>query len=617
VADDTFAGLWIKTGMAELDVLPPAHQTIRGKAPDRTDGMHLPLLSIGGEGPQGETSAQLVLLDMLGKGGMGVVHAARQPSLDREVAVKRVRDGAPRSAARSLLEEARIMGSLEHPNIIPVHALGTDAHANPILVMKRIGGAEWGTLMRDDAHPAWEGWRGLMSDPIARHLEILVAVCRAVQFAHERGVVHRDIKPENVMVGAGGDVYLLDWGIARRLDRARRREVVGTPSYLAPEMVDPDGELTPRTDVFLLGACLYEALAGRPPYSGATLYEVMDAAHRCDWGPLPDDVPTGLRSMVAKAMSANPGQRYASAEAMRVEIVDWMRNRGASHLLAAADEELRTLRGLLEEGRDHVDVASAFARCRFAYQQALQAADSTQARGGLIQALEVMSTFEIAQDNLVYASTLVVEMADLGADTSSLEGRLAHARRAADERRALHEDLDIRQGELERVWVIVAIGVVGTIVTAMLFGGVVWDLRDLRHEDAVSLMAVVWVGTAASIAFFRKRLMANSASIAISSALILVPSASLVSRCLGWAFETPIPHILATDMLMMALVAAILTPLVGRFVLPIALSSVGAALAIALWPDLTSEIFTVSLVLSWGGAGLWWWGGRGRVDGSE
>ena len=200
---------------------------------------------------------------LLGQGGMGVVHLATQLPLGRKVAVKRLQPAhTSLEDIESLLSESWLSGSLEHPNIIPIYDLGLDAAGLPVLVMKRIEGLSWGTLLRDpDAMSRHAPGRS----PLEANLRILMQVCNALHYAHARGVVHRDVKPDNVMVGSFGEVYLVDWGIAA--PPGPSRQLAGTPVYMAPEMLGGDhAVISAQTDVYLLGSVLCELLTGQPPH---------------------------------------------------------------------------------------------------------------------------------------------------------------------------------------------------------------------------------------------------------------------------------------------------------------------------------------------------------------
>jgi serine/threonine-protein kinase len=214
----------------------------------------------------------------VGQGGMGAVWVAFQRSLEREVAVKVPRIGGDPLTTNALLKEARVAGNLEHPHIVPIHVLGVDSDGCPVLVMKRIEGQTLATLIEQEDHPAWPTLVERHGDRDGALLEVLMRVADALQFAHTKGIVHRDVKPENVMVGLFGEVYLLDWGIAHRIGQPTT-EIVGTPGFLAPEMLDPAlGPVDARTDVYLLGATLHAALTNTQRHVGSTLAEVFDAA---------------------------------------------------------------------------------------------------------------------------------------------------------------------------------------------------------------------------------------------------------------------------------------------------------------------------------------------------
>jgi serine/threonine protein kinase len=161
---------------------------------------------------QGPAGAGVRLRGRLGEGGMGEVLLAEQVSMERDVAVKRLKPEARNDySTLKLLQEAWVTGYLEHPNVIPVYDITVDAQGSPLILLKRIHGVAWGELM-DDPETVRRRWGA--ADLLEWNLRVLMQVCDAVQFAHGRGIVHRDLKPENVMVGEHGEVYVVDWGIA-------------------------------------------------------------------------------------------------------------------------------------------------------------------------------------------------------------------------------------------------------------------------------------------------------------------------------------------------------------------------------------------------------------------
>ncbi len=354
-----------------------------GDAPRRLLGA-LPRLALHGRGAE---PAEYDLRAVIGEGGMGLVRDAVQLSIGREVAVKTVhpnqRDN--RHVVSDLLTEAQITGALEHPNIVPIYSLGCDDEGLPLIVMKRIDGAVWSEVLRDPAHALLSG---AGEERLSWHLAILGQVCRAVHFAHSRGIVHRDLKPANVMIGAFGEVYVLDWGLALHVDpatgAARTSTASGTPAYMAPEMVETArAPITARTDVFLLGAILHEILTGRPPWAGSKVSEALAQARACAPSEALVDVPAPLAAITRRAMSAAPEERYASAEALRLAIEEYIRHRGAASLAAHAERSLAELRELVapthdedvadedHPRRDESRIHGLFGECRFGFDRAL------------------------------------------------------------------------------------------------------------------------------------------------------------------------------------------------------------------------------------------------------
>ena len=188
----------------------------------------------------------------LGRGGMGVVYAARDRTLDREVAIKVLDAVDDAAAARRLQDEARILARLEHPGIVPVHDAGSLADGRVFYVMKLVRGARLDQALAADAS-------------LVERLDLFTRIAEAVSFAHAQGIVHRDLTPANIMIGRFGEVLVLDWGVARILGRGSAREgIVGTPGYMPPEQESGLSETADaRADVFALGAVL-EAMVPTP-----------------------------------------------------------------------------------------------------------------------------------------------------------------------------------------------------------------------------------------------------------------------------------------------------------------------------------------------------------------
>ena len=294
----------------------------------------------------------------LGAGGMGEVWRARDSVLDRDVALKVIRPDlmGNRGMVARFLEEARATARLQHPGIIPVYDLGELADGRVFFTMKEIHGSTLAEVI-GDVHaasplerfaPSRSGWT------FTRLIDAFRRVCEAVAHAHAMGVVHRDLKPDNVMAGSHGEVLVLDWGIAGALtaeEATHRRVVTGTPAYMSPEQAS--GELWrvgARSDVYALGAVLYEVLWGIPPYVGADAREVLALViagpPNAEPAPTPR-VPEELAVLAAWAMAREPDSRPADAAVQRTtsSVIRWCVTEWASVPSRATSPQARPANG--------------------------------------------------------------------------------------------------------------------------------------------------------------------------------------------------------------------------------------------------------------------------------
>ena len=319
------------------------------------------------------------------QGGLGIVSVAIDNELDREVAFKEIQPAhADRESSRSqFVLEAEFTGKLEHPGIIPVYGLGRDAVGRPFYAMRFIRGESLADAInrfhdrgRDDA------------DNSRRPLELrellgrFIDVCDAVGYAHSRSVLHRDLKPANVMLGPYGETMVVDWGLAMLLERppadaaspegpvrvskadcgalpSERGAAIGSPLYMPPEQAEGAiDRLGPASDVYGLGAILYEVLTGRPPVAGARIDEVLERVRRGEIVPprrIEPRVPAGLEAVCLKALAMRPEDRYPSALRLAADIKAWLADEPVSARPEPLGDRIRRW------ARRHQSVAAAFA----------------------------------------------------------------------------------------------------------------------------------------------------------------------------------------------------------------------------------------------------------------
>jgi TolB-like protein/predicted Ser/Thr protein kinase/Flp pilus assembly protein TadD len=301
-----------------------------GGDPGRSD---TPSAACENEAPNNKKSARAAellgelgdyeLLEEIGRGGQGVVFRARQTSLNRIVALKVVSLGqwASKAHLRRFRLEAEAAAKLEHPGIVPIHEVG-ERDGSCYFSMKFVEGGQLDEVARREPMP------------IRRAVELIAKVARTVHYAHEHGILHRDIKPGNILLDAKGEPHLTDFGLARLVESdssvTQTLDVLGTPSYMAPEQaMGNNAAVSSVTDIYGLGAVLYQLLTGQPPFAGGATYETIKLL--LDTEPrhprlLNPKIDRDLSTICLKCLEKDPKRRYASALALAEDLERWLRH---------------------------------------------------------------------------------------------------------------------------------------------------------------------------------------------------------------------------------------------------------------------------------------------------
>ncbi len=383
----------------------------------------------------------------IGSGGMAEIYSARQAGLEREVALKKIKRRRAQTAhvRSNFLAEAVITGRLEHPNIVPVYALGKDENGLDFLAMKLVGGRSWAVELREARKDG-----SFALDP---QLEILIQLCNAVAFAHENGIIHNDLKPSNVMLGRFGEVLLLDWGLAVAFDPKLQHDPFlrfhthiqgpcGTPIYMAPEQALGKGaQLGPHTDIYLLGAILYELLTGKPPNVAPRLVETL---HQALHGPplaFPPDVPAELEAICRHALQPSPDLRHASVLQLQDELKAFRLHRESLEIARLAARRLQACQfsatsGEFSSTSDNSSLYRNFAEVVASFQAARRLwADNVAAVEGERDARFAYAEAALALGDLGLARTQAANLPDargerLREEISAARQRLRDARQA-------------------------------------------------------------------------------------------------------------------------------------------------------------------------------------------
>ncbi len=571
------------TGIAETELAVAAtirpiggdeslNETLAAPPSASSESRPLPRITVDLRGSQPATggaagdlrSADLEVRGIIGEGGMGRVFLTRQHSLDRDVAVKTAKDGAPESAREALLFEGRITGQLEHPSIVPVHALGLDSADRPALVMKRIEGVSWDELLADPSHEGWDGWEGSPENRLPGHLQILMQVCNAVHFAHSRGIVHRDLKPENVLIGRYGDVYVADWGIATETGEDTNGRLCGTLGYMAPEMA-AGGVVDERTDVYLLGAVLHELLTGELRHDARTSVEALLHAHASEPARYDLDVPEELADLTNRACAKDPSARPQTAKAFRRALLDFREHEDSVHLTERAKERLESLEELLAldapDDAQRRAIDERFAEVRFALEQALQS----------------------WPENVTAKAT-----------QEWLDQLLADRRAKAEALEAFARERDPNVGTRSRAFALSILAVFGVIMLILV---------SVKEGSATPLETVGYGGLLVGllvvlVVALRREVLTNTFSRQLIGMLFIAATLVMVPRVVSIWIPIDLVHVLASNSFTLAGICFMGGLTLLRWVTWIGLVMLAAGIAMLLVPDEALRLFGVGTAAS-------------------
>ena len=360
------------------------------------------------------------LIGKLGEGGMGVVYHARQTSINRDVAIKMLKPkiSKSREQQQKFLAEAVVTGDLDHPNIVPIYDVALNNAGSLFYSMKKVQGTPWLDVIKKKSQH--------------ENIDILLRTADAVAFAHDRGIVHRDLKPENVMLGSFGEVLVMDWGLAQPTAVFSKSDSIiettsmgGTPAYMAPEMATgPIDAISFASDIYLLGAILYEIVTERPPHTGKNAMQCLMAAAKNQI--VPTDMSGELVDIAMRSMRTNPSERYTTVKEFQGAIREYLAHSESIVMTERANGDLE----VAKKTGSYDD----FSRAMFAYQEAYELWEGNQkAEEGIRKARLLYAENAFEKGDFDLAAGLLDET---DPDHSPVLTKIRAAQREREERQA-------------------------------------------------------------------------------------------------------------------------------------------------------------------------------------
>ena len=534
------------------------------------------------------------IIGVLAKGGMGTIYEAEQYLPHRKVAIKKVDDPTDTTLQNNLIQEAMIMGSLDHPNIIPIHRILTDNPENPSVVMKLVQGSTF---------------KDQITKGLTHHesLQVMLQVCYAVEYAHQQGIIHRDIKPSNIMIGNFNEIYLLDWGIAIDVGNPNLaiEGFVGSPSFMAPEMISGNPQhVTEKTDIYLLGATLHYAITGKSRYQSNDFDELLKLIEQAKPIVYPEEIPVELGKLINQACHKDPQRRPQSVSVFKQKLLEITLHWEAIQLIQEGKNRAKqcfvtTSKRIKEK---------LFQKARKDYEYALRIwPESTSAKQGLQFLLCHMISYHI--DNKEYYMALhlydAVDIKDpsFKQKINSLKEQLGHINQEQRRLVALGEANDFQSTMESSAKIAMLIGL-GAIICAtaaniyQFYLEITVGLELLLISSVVMMLVIGWL-----MYFYRSYWLKNLAMERMCSAAMGTLLCMSLNRLVALQNHTDVNAVLATDCFIFAFGTLMIAQIISyRYWISIFCCVVG--LLATFIPTLALPCLSlISLVVSFG---IWW-----------
>lgn len=587
----------------------------------------------------GLSSASLNIGELLARGGMGQVRKAVQVDLGRDVAVKTVlAERTHRSDA--LVSEARAMSVVEHPNVVPLYALERTSEGWPLMVMKRVIGVCWRDVVRNDEHRLVAQLSP--ANRLEFHLRVFMAVCDAIDFAHSRGVLHLDLKPANIMLGEFREVYVADWGAAASMAEEHRGwlpmaderdQIIGTPAYMAPEMVGDAGVLGEHTDVYLLGATLAEVLNKKPPHARRTVNATFAAATAGSLPEFADGAPRELVGIAVRALSREPAERFPNVRALRAAVADFLSHRDSVAIAHDANVALDQMTYLVRErtgrrGRDtiqpdvHRQIQLLLGECQFGFKRALLSwPGNPEALAGAERTRLVAARYYLACQSYGLAAAALSEFTEGGPtarerEVAALRAELEDGVREKERAARLVEEYDPRPGSVSRarLFILVAALWMTADVTAFVMmrnGLYVW-----RPWHTFAAMGVVISVVLAGGFVFRRHIMPNRRARRNVTGMLIICCQLMYNHAIGLYLGHTSFQDVATRCAEFGGSIALVGLFIDRRYFAIAATLLVAAPLVAVWPEYGLLIIAAMIGVGTYPASRIWLRDEGPVVGS-